>query len=46
MTHGSYCSPLVNDLNDVCKKDQIDHNLQKLCHFEKMRTKENKVYEN
>ena len=30
MTCGSYYSPSVNDLNGVCKKDQIDHKLQKL----------------
>ena len=33
MTCGSYCSLSVNNLNDVCKKDQIDHNLQKLWPF-------------
>ena len=30
MTCGSYCSPSVNDLNGVCKKDQSDQKLQNL----------------
>jgi len=30
VTRSSYCSPPINNLNGVCKKDQIDHKLQKL----------------
>jgi len=28
VTRDSHYSPSINDLNDICKKDQIDHNLQ------------------
>jgi len=33
VTRDGYCSPSVNDLDDVCKKNQIDHNLKKLWQF-------------
>jgi len=33
VTCGSYCSPSVNDLNDFYKRDQINHNLEKLGPF-------------
>ena len=33
MTRVSYYSPSVNDLNSICKKDQIDHKLQNLGSF-------------
>ena len=43
MTHDNYYSPSVNDLNGVCKKDQIDHKLQKLGPFWTFQKNENQT---
>jgi len=46
VTCDSYCLPPVNDLNSVCKKDQIDHKLQKVEPFWTLRRNDDQTKQN
>ena len=43
VTRDNHCSPFVNDLNGVCKKDEIDHQLQKWGPFRTFRKNEDQT---
>jgi len=49
VTHDNYYLHSVDNLNDICKKDQLTIIYKKyddFKHFEKVRTKRNQTYKN